>query len=54
MAKNKMATDIPLVSFANLKRATRKILSSTKEESDRQLAKFQASNVRRREAKKKK
>jgi hypothetical protein len=53
MDKTDKATDIALVSFEKLKRAARKILSNTKNESDRQLAKFQASNVRKREAKKK-
>jgi hypothetical protein len=53
MEKTEKATDIDLVSFETLKRAARKILSNTKKESDRELAAFQASNVRKRKVRKK-
>lgn len=43
-----------LVSGAEFKNALRKVLSTSKEESDRQLAEFQASNKARREQKKSK
>jgi hypothetical protein len=46
------AADIPLVPFDDFKKSVRKILSSTKAESDRQMAEFQASNLKKREAKK--
>jgi hypothetical protein len=46
------AADIPLVPFDDFKKAVKKILSNTKVESDRQMAEFQASNLKKREAKK--
>jgi len=53
MAKTQKAEDITLVPFEELKRAAKGILSNTKKDSDRQLAKFQAANVKKREVKKK-
>jgi hypothetical protein len=50
--KHQSADDIPLISFGGFKRAVKKVLSNTKAESDKQLAAFQASNLRKREAKK--
>ena len=52
MAKTEKVGEITLVPFDALKRAAKKILSNTKKESDRQLAAFQASNTRKRKAKK--
>jgi hypothetical protein len=52
--KRERAENIPLIPFEDFQQNARKILSNTKAESDRQLAKFQASNVRKRAAKKKK
>ncbi|HEU0048547.1 MAG TPA: hypothetical protein VFQ43_13190 [Nitrososphaera sp.] len=53
MPKRKSVENIDLVPFEELRKATRKILANTKKESDRQLAAFQAANVRKRNAKKK-
>ena len=53
MERTKKASDIPLVSFDELKRVAKRILSNSKRETDRQLAAFQASNARKRNAKKK-
>jgi hypothetical protein len=53
MEKTEKAGDIILVPFAELKRSAKRILSNTKKESDAQLAQFQAANVKKREAKKK-
>jgi hypothetical protein len=50
--KHQSAKDVPLVPFDDFKKSVKKILSNTKAESDRQLAEFQASNLRSREAKK--
>jgi hypothetical protein len=52
MEKIDKATEIDLVPFETLKRSAKKILANTKKESDRQLAIFQASNARKRKAKK--
>jgi hypothetical protein len=52
-SRNKSADDISLVPFEVFEKSARKILANTKRESDRQLASFQASNVKKREAKKK-
>jgi len=38
--------------MGDFKKAVQKVLSNTKSESDKQLAEFQASNLRKREAKK--
>jgi len=53
MPKNKPAEEIPLIAFDTFKKSARKVLANTKSESDRQLAVFQASNARKRKAKKK-
>jgi hypothetical protein len=50
--KHQAAGEVPLVPFGDLKMAVQQVLSSSKVESDRQLAELQASNLRRREAKK--
>jgi hypothetical protein len=50
--KHLSADDVPLIPMDDFKKAVKKILSNTKAESDRQLAEFQASNLRKREAKK--
>ena len=52
--KSEVASDIKLVPFADFKTAVKKILSNSKKESDVELATFQASNLRKRQAKKKK
>jgi hypothetical protein len=44
--------DVPLIPLSEFKLAAKKILSNTKAESDRDLAEFQASNLKKREAKK--
>jgi len=51
--KIKPAEDIPLISFEELSKKAGRILRTTKRESDRQLAAFQAANVRKRESRKK-
>jgi hypothetical protein len=53
MPKRHPADEIPLVPFDVFRKSARKILGNTKRESDRQLAAFQASNSRKRKAKKK-
>ena len=50
--KYQSANDVPLVPFGEFKKSFKKLLSNTKKESDRQLAEFQASNLKKREAKK--
>jgi hypothetical protein len=50
--KHHSANDVPLIPFDEFKNSVKKILSNTKAESDRQLAEFQASNLKKREAKK--
>ncbi len=50
--KHQAADDVPLIPMGDFKKAVRKVLSNTKAESDKQLAEFQASNLRKREAKK--
>ncbi len=52
MEKVKTVSDITLVPFEELKKGAKRILSNRKKESDRQIAAFQASNVKKREAKK--
>jgi len=47
------AGDVELVPFDKFSKAAKLILSNTKKQSDAQLADFQASNRKRREAKKK-
>jgi hypothetical protein len=50
--KHQSADDVPLISLGGFKRVIKKVLSVSKSESDRQLAAFQASNLKKREAKK--
>jgi hypothetical protein len=50
--KHLSADDLPLIPLGDFKIAAKKVLSVSKKESDKQLAKFQASNLRKREAKK--
>jgi hypothetical protein len=50
--KHQSAKDVRLVPFDDFRKCVKKILSNTKAESDRQLAEFQASNLKKREAKK--
>jgi hypothetical protein len=50
--KHLSADDIPLIPFGDFKQAVKKVLSVSKRESDKQSARFQASNLRKREAKK--
>jgi hypothetical protein len=52
--RRQRAEDIPLIPFDDFRESVGKVLSTTKKESDRQLARFQASNVRKRAAKRKK
>jgi hypothetical protein len=51
-SKHWPANDVPLVPFDDFKKAVKITLSNTKADSDRQLAEFQASNLKKREAKK--
>lgn len=53
MPKNPKADEIELVPFDDFKTAVKKVLSVSKTESDREMAEFQASNAKKREAKKK-
>lgn len=50
--KHQSADDVPLVPVDDFKKAVKTVFSNTKKESDQQLAEFQASNLRKREAKK--
>ncbi|HUB66061.1 MAG TPA: hypothetical protein VL981_01095 [Candidatus Methylacidiphilales bacterium] len=50
MSKTKQATDISLVPEKDFRNAVKKILSNSKQQSDKDLAKFQASNTAKREA----
>jgi hypothetical protein len=50
--KHQSAEDIPLIPIGDFKLAVKKVLSVSKRESDKQLARFQASNLKKREAKK--
>lgn len=50
--KHQSADDIQLVPIGDFKKAVNKVMSNTKAESDKQLAEFQASNLKKREAKK--
>ena len=51
MIKSK-AKDIPLVPEKDFRDAVRQVLSNSKQKSDKDLAKFQASNAVKRESKK--
>ena len=50
--RKQAASDVPLASMSDFQKAVRKVLSNTKQESDKQLAEFQAGNLKKREAKK--
>ena len=50
--KQQKADAVLLIGMGDFKQAIKKVLSNTKIESDRQMAEFQASNLRKREAKK--
>jgi hypothetical protein len=50
--KHQSANDVPLMPFGDFKEAVKKVLSVSKRESDKQLARFQSSNLKKREAKK--
>jgi hypothetical protein len=50
--KHQSADDVPLIPFGDFKNVVKKVLSVSKPESDRQLAELQASNLKKREAKK--
>jgi hypothetical protein len=50
--KHLSADDVPLIPMGDFKMAAQKVLAVNKKESDKQLAKFQASNVKKRAAKK--
>jgi hypothetical protein len=50
--KHQSADDVALVPLDTFKKAVKTVFSNTKKESDRQLAEFQASNLKKREAKK--
>jgi hypothetical protein len=52
-SKTQSASDVPLIPFQNFRKTAKRILSNSKRESDKQLADFQASNAKKREAKKK-
>jgi len=52
MPKTKPAKNIALAPVEIFKNAVQKVLSNSKRQSDEQLAAFQASNARKREAKK--
>jgi hypothetical protein len=52
MPKIKLAENIPLIPEKDFRDAVKQILSNTKQKSDKDLAKFQASNAAKREAKK--
>lgn len=47
--RERKSDDEALAPLSELEQAMRKVLSNTKEDSDRQLKEFQAANVRRRE-----
>ena len=49
--KSQKAEDIPLIPFTELQVAAKKILSNTKKQSDGDLAKFQAANLKKRKVK---
>jgi hypothetical protein len=49
---HRSADDVTLIPLDAFKKAVKTVFSNTKRESDRQLAEFQASNLKKREAKK--
>ena len=52
MNKQQSAQDIHLIPIGSFKKTLKKVFSNTKQESDRQLAELQVSNLRKRQAKK--
>jgi hypothetical protein len=50
--QHQSADDVPLIPLGDFKNVVKKVLSVSKPESDRQLAELQASNLRKREARK--
>lgn len=52
VSKRQAADDIQLIPFDGFKTTVKKVLSVSKAESDKELAEFQASNLKKREAKK--
>jgi hypothetical protein len=50
--KHQSADGVSLIPMGEFKKAVQKVLSVSKAESNRQLAEFQASNLKKREAKK--
>jgi hypothetical protein len=50
--KHQSAEDVPLIPLGDFKNVVKKVLSVSKQESDKQLAEFQSSNLRKREARK--
>jgi hypothetical protein len=50
--KHLSADDVPLIPLGDFKKVAKQVLSVSKAESDKQLAAFQASNLKKREAKK--
>jgi hypothetical protein len=52
--RKQRAEDIALIPFDHFRESAKRVFSNSKKESDRALEKFQASNARKRAAKKKK
>jgi hypothetical protein len=50
--KHQAADGTPLVPIDDFEKAVKKVLSNTKLDSDKQLAEFQGSNLKKRESKK--
>ena len=50
--RHQSADHVQLIPFDDFKKSVKKILSNTKVKSDRQLDEFQASNLKKREARK--
>jgi len=50
--KHESAHGVPLIPVGDFKKAVGKVLSNTKTESDKQLAEFQTSNLKKRQARK--
>lgn len=50
--KHQSADEVEVIAMDDFKKVVKRILSCTKAESDPQLAEFQASNLRKREARK--
>ncbi|CAN5529402.1 hypothetical protein BH20VER3_BH20VER3_08810 [soil metagenome] len=54
MTKTNAVDEIELVPFDIFRKKAKNAIAQSKEQSDKELAKFQAANVRKREARKKK